>query len=263
MMNGESVFYPFFTLSVNPDGGIMVTMTSIDHHSWQTWGRELPVPALGLSQRVEWGPQSAAKPAPKLHYHRSGFVSVQASGKRRVARQCLPLEDIDKAQIFSVMRRDPADLKAIGIRPNDSYIVSHDGWPAAVWCAGIVYRRDLIPHLEEDIESTQSRGIVRGRIAELCIDLSGHHLDGVLILRFEFLFQSIAGAAKGSVIGFCSRGEEPSQAVGACTSDGYPAPILINEHNYPQFPRAKDQRTRDRRHSDRIPGRGPEYLDWF
>lgn len=96
MLHETSEFRPLFGLASSADGGLMLSPGDYLRHAgrWQFGLVDVPGGCYaGLPGDVRSGSIITVPNAPKLHYHRSGWVTVKlpAGDERRVVR-CLPME---------------------------------------------------------------------------------------------------------------------------------------------------------------------------
>jgi hypothetical protein len=266
-------YRPIISLWANgSDGGITLSTATPAQSSWHLTAtserRGFFSRLFARRQRLIDEAFIEAAPAPKLHYHRSGFTSVQAPNGKRVGIQLKPMDELRGEQIFSVVQRNPARIPAKFPRQEDSFVVVHDNeWPPAVTIMGFVFNRSQIPYSDDEFLQQKTRGIVRGKIAELTVDLSAHGLDAVLVIRID---DGIDGRtpdalAATTITGFNARpGELPPISVQAATTDGGPSRIFVAPDIYPEFPEVESRRTTDRREELRpIEGGRPVYGDFI
>jgi hypothetical protein len=167
--------------------------------------------------------------APKLHYHRSGMVSIDATGTapRRLIR-CTPIESMRGAQSFCYVVHRP-ELVASGPflgRPGDAICFAHGEWPDTFIVYGFLYGRDQVPNLDRafTFADRASRLIPLGP-GEIGIDLGGHGLDTFLLLRFmlrDGAPEHSADHATAALYGMDQRvldGPYPIELVGMWTVD--------------------------------------------
>ena len=187
MLDSTSELKPVVSLAVARDGGLMLTPAEIRTDGWSYGVAEVPggvdsgllghIPREGIVHLPE---------RPKLHYHRSGFTSVNLAGKdypRRSVR-CLPLPQMRGDQCFGIQVDGVEALPTKDVRSRDAVLVVQR-WPARVSVYGLLYQRGQIPGLLTEFGSDTATGLVRSRAVELVTDLAAHGLDAALVLRFS------------------------------------------------------------------------------
>lgn len=267
MLESESRFHHFLTVGANPsDGGVIVTPTARPSGGWTYLTRNRKRQLMRSSYR--WDTAGALTSVPgeamKLHYHRSGFTSLQpGSGGNRVSVDLPDLDTISGQQIFCAAVTDPQDLPEREPRRGDSFVVLHGEWPSAAAVAGIIVARRDIPDVDTELLADSARGLVRGAASELVVDLSAHGLDAVLLLRFDHS-PAVTGQASVTLAGVCGDTSTDFEAVVAYTNDGVPrVGVHPRLDSAEVFPAQAGQRTTDRRRVVRTLDADPEYGDFM
>jgi hypothetical protein len=243
MLHETSEFKPLIGLQASQDGGVMLSPGDyIPSTSWEYGLWEIPGGRYaGLPGYVRSDTIVATTIAPKLHYHRSGWVSadVSSQSEKRLIR-CLPLERLGGAQFFSYT---VTNVELAPIRPvkrGSAFVVAHEGWPASVTIHGFLYRRGVIPCLEAQLDAERALTIIQHRIAEMVVDLSGHGCDAVVVLRFTLgdLDLDPSQGLHAWLFGFDSLRaglDMENSAVGIWTPCNIPKPITLLQQEEAPF----------------------------
>lgn len=117
IMRGPSkTFKPIARIGLSADGGIMVMPVKVQDHGW-VYGPLGENPDLGTKEHV------LTSERPKLHYHRSGIVSITLSGKDiiRCTSKLTPLPDVKRGTVITIAAARPWELPTApnGIRRGD------------------------------------------------------------------------------------------------------------------------------------------------
>lgn len=188
MEHESSTVRLFLGLTASRDGGVIVWPRPIPDARWSYGRAEVPsgkyagLPGLALpADRVELD-----RP-PKIHYHRSGWVTANLSGfpERRGFRG-LPIARLNGAQFFSCTCALPARLAPERARRFDTFAVAHGALPPLAHVQGFLFaRRSLRPYLLNQISDDTPISLVQNKHAELAVDLHGHGTDAVIVIRIE------------------------------------------------------------------------------
>lgn len=260
----EGYFHHIASISASADGGIIVVPNFGEHKP--TWNARTRIasPTFGLEAQTTEATEYPSGEQPKLHYHRSGFTSIQPPGQKRTHIDLPPVSQDAARQVFSLTRIHPADVGSKPLREGDQYVVSHGGTPTIFAVSGILIPREQIPEKDAELLYVKGRGMARGDVAESIMTLEGHNLATILVLRFNLGFEQMDHIATATLAGFSTRGEEPLKSVYAHTSDGSPYVKLIPLEDYPHFPEDQSLRTIDRRIATRNADAGfLEYDDFI
>ncbi|MCB0911937.1 MAG: hypothetical protein KDB60_10030 [Propionibacteriaceae bacterium] len=227
-----------FSMGPISDGGIIFMPQSQSGPGWRTFSR------IDGSQAHQ--PQVAA---PKVHYHRSGFVSVQTAGGQRQSRQLPGLDQAHRKQILCLHQLHPldtcprrnvealvdaGDMLLTQDLPQDPFSITIQ---AIIYQTGEIRLRDLDTPAFGDV-----RGFGLGRDSRgeegFTLNLADFGLDALLyccpIYEFE---ERQPGLATTTVFGSCyAPGDEQfavPTAVGAFSDDGTAALMLVNAEDVP------------------------------
>ena len=189
LQHETSEFRPLVGFKASGDGGLMLTPGDyIPAKGWAYGIADLPGGKyIGrLPGRVRRDTVVTCQSSPKMHSHRSGWLSIDLTGRlpRRSIR-CLPIPRVRGGQVFTYSVTSPEKTVISPVRVGDAYVVSHGGWPESVSVYGFLYSYDRIAGLRAQLSSDTAATHVQHRQAELVIDLAGHGLEMVLVLRFD------------------------------------------------------------------------------
>jgi hypothetical protein len=169
-------FKPLATVGVSADGGIFLAPPPIGNYGW----------SYGLTRY--FGAQDRAwdlshvhtDMAPKLHYHRSGIVSVTLTGKELERRRMRfpPLSEIRQAQVLSIVAYRTWDLKSSAGRKGDFHIV-HPYWPDAVAVSFSLIKSKGAEMFRAAQDG--AGGLIRGDDSRFVVDFSYFRPDTYLI----------------------------------------------------------------------------------
>lgn len=151
LQDGELV-RPMLALSVSRDGGLMLDLcryAPMEHYRYGV----LDVPAGTGSWQAPIREEEASwstRLAPKLHYHRSGFISLNAT--ERLDRQSInatPIADIApmRKHCFTFTARLPQAWEAVPARRSD-LVFTPSGWPETITIAGFIGPADNLKSFE-------------------------------------------------------------------------------------------------------------------
>jgi len=190
MLDGTSEFKPMMSMIGNPDGGLILVPAKIRTDGWSYGIADVPG-GLDLGHLGSLRPGSAVHIAerPKLHYHRSGFTSVNLSGHQAPRRsiRCLPMTHMRGDQCFGLTVDGVQALLSAEMRRGDICLVIHDDtWPASVRVHGLLYQRNQIPGIDTEFGAESATGLVRSQAVEIVTDLAAHGLDIAFVPRFTW-----------------------------------------------------------------------------
>lgn len=246
MLHETSEFKPLLTMVAASDGGIILSPSEVSGAQW-AYGTVGAHPAF-----IRSAPGSLELPSvvtmpiglrPKLHYHRSGFVSVNLTGFEgpRRGMQCPPIAHAQGEQFFGMTSNRPGNMNSARPRPGDSFLVAHNGWPGSIAIFGLLYPHGHVPLLRSEFGSDTARGLVRGERVEMVVDLEGHGLNVCVLVRFSQHPLSLRHAPACSLFGFSYGKTAPSGAVGVWSDSQRPpqAPLvqipLLPQTDRPRF----------------------------
>lgn len=265
LLEGELAFRPLLNIGPSGDGGLLLIPRTAPEGGWLA-ARATPAPAFG---RPDFDPvvmDSVHLPKesrPKLHFHRSGGVTLKAQqGSHRNVRVQLPsLEEINGRQVFFFHQNDPMALPATEIREEDSFVVSHDGPPASLSVAGVVFHFRQAEYVREEFLGGRPWGLVRGDAAYLTMDMRAFGMDSFLVLLPRLSYDSTWPAKDAQLMGLCGDFHHKSPYVYLVdeSSRAAPTPWVLQSHELPVFPSVPIWRTRDRRRVQRGDGESVKY----
>ena len=252
IVEGKMEFRPLVTVGAIADGGITITPKGAPTRHWRVESR--PSVSSSLSDHVRFVPGT---PIPKLHYHRSGFASIQPPGGVRVAVDLPALDVLPGNQIFYFGRQKLDDIVPVDPRREDAFVVSHHGMPSGFRLAGIVVPSSTVPYFEEErVDDGFARVPVRGERVELMMSLRPHGVDALLVLRPTLDYLPRAGVATTVLAGFAG---DTGPTVSMCSTDGGAIIGMMTADELPQFPAEPSQRSVDRWSARRSPDGSVEY----
>jgi hypothetical protein len=188
MLDDSSQFKPLVGLAASADGGLMIWPAKVPGQSWEFTKVDLPSGRYrGQSARPAKRYVVRSEQPPKIHYHRSGWVTASLTGRdERRGFRGLSIDRLRGEQVFFCLVSHPAGLPSRAAKANDLIGVSHTGWPALVRVEGYVYARShLRPSLLGQIPGDRAVAVVQNFHAELVVDLAGHGLDAILAVRIK------------------------------------------------------------------------------
>lgn len=268
----QTDFKHLLTLRIIRDGGVTLTPAAASPNGWEVTAGTAPTEAApGMVETVSRQERSAGF---KLHYHRSGLVSIKFGDSGTEERVWLRrLDDASYKQIFSFYQRRPSELswqERKGRRGKgkyqvgDSYVVV-DEWPEGVGVLGTMVQHKAVPWLHREFEEGLDGAVrvITGDRDYLVFDLRGYpDLEGRLLdacLVVTFLVDPVvnAGTATTTVTGMCTDGTPSGELVRIHSADGWPRSPALLRGEMPEFPRKPgDRAKRDRELVIRDPG-GP------
>ena len=252
IVEGKMEFRPLVTVGAIADGGITITPKGAPTRHWRVESR--PSVSSSLSDHVRFVPGT---PIPKLHYHRSGFASIQPPGGVRVAVDLPALDVLPGNQIFYFGRQKLDDIVPVDPRREDAFVVSHHGMPSGFRLAGIVVPSSTVPYFEEErVDDGFARVPVRGERVELMMSLRPHGVDALLVLRPTLDYLPRAGVATTVLAGFAG---DTGPSVAMCSTDGGAMIGMMGADELPQFPAEPGRRSVDRWSARRSPDGSVEY----
>jgi hypothetical protein len=222
------------SVSAAPDGGIIVTLRAMGYPLW-TFCRSAVGPLGGIFPVKEDTATTGGRLAPKLHYHRSGFTSVQSQSDRtRFGVQLKPIEEIHGEQIFSAYVELPGRFPHQTGRANDLIYQMGDFGIKSLGVSGVLYQRSRIPHLDEEFHRPDTPvSFIRGDSPTGFIDLSGFGLDSILAFVFAPLGEVIPDSPEVTLAAF--QLDKLHTAGAVCVSTGGPPPRLGVLDSVPTF----------------------------
>lgn len=236
MLHETSEMRPLLGLKASADGGIILSPgDSVPAEEWEYGIARIPGGRyIGrMAGEIEKDTVVRCSTAPKLHYHRSGWVSADLTGRlpKRSVR-CLPLSRLRGAQFFTYSVTNPKKVPISPLKTGDTFVVSHARWPADVTVFGFLYAYDQIPNLRAQLSDSSAATIVQHRKAWYLIDLAGHGIEAVLALRFGLnsLPRDESGRANAWLYGFDTFAvleDTIGKAIGMWTVADYPRRILL------------------------------------
>lgn len=142
VLQDGDVVRPMLALSVSKEGGLMLDLSRYAPTEHYRYG-VLDVPAGTGSWQAPIREDEATwstNLAPKLHYHRSGFISLNAT--ERLDRQSIdatPIGEIGPAHkhCFTFVARHPTRWSAVPARTTDLLFVPSQ-WPDTITIAGFI-----------------------------------------------------------------------------------------------------------------------------
>jgi hypothetical protein len=186
-------FRPVMNLQASRDGGLMMWPTPIPtSETWEISTVKIPaggftgLPALPPPEEIVTVDQS-----PKVHYHRSGYVSANLSHQsERRSFDGVAIQDLRGEQLFSAlfslplsMPYDPHWLD----RRGDVFTRSYSRTDSTLRVSGFIYELSQVERLIRGMQPEgEAWGIVAGTRDELIVNFSGHGLEAVLVLRLDW-----------------------------------------------------------------------------
>lgn len=208
MHDDHSEFKQILGIGASKDGGIMISPVGLAGSTNWSYGRaRVPTGAqIGMSGRPMSATVRRSDGPPKLHYHRSGWLSVNLTGKaERVSLKALPTRFLSGAQFFTFVLTRPDLLPTTKARQGSLIGVIHDAWPAAVVCNGFAIARSRVRSSVLAQMNSDPVGLVAdGHQPELLLDLAPHGLETVVAIRFEYDDESHLGieSVQGYLYGY-------------------------------------------------------------
>jgi hypothetical protein len=187
-LDGEPSLRPLLGVAASKDGGVMFWPKPIGDQTWLYGIVDVPSGRFAGQSWARPGDAAAASSRPpKIHYHRSGWVSANLAGvgKRRSFKG-LPMRLLTGAQIFTATFHDPQRMPPYRPKVNDVFVVAHGEWPPAVHVQGFLFDRTrLRPALVSQLSLDRPVSLVQNDRDEIVIDLAWHGADIVLVLRID------------------------------------------------------------------------------
>lgn len=237
MLHETSEFRPLLGLGASRDGGIILSPgTYIPNSTWEYGLSEVPGGnAIGLPGRIRRDTVLTSMEAPKLHYHRSGWVSVDLTGKtEKRSVRCLPLKRLRGNQCFGYSVTNVHLVPMADPRPGDTFFVAHGNWPEDLAVYGFLFALDQVPAgILDQLPAGRVVGLVQATTrGESIIDLRGHGVEAVLALRFGLndLPRDPTGRPNVTLFGFDSRAillDVMGSGVGLWTASDNPKVIKL------------------------------------
>ncbi len=146
----DGALYPLLALSVSSDGGLMIDLagcTPVQHFRYGV----LDVPPGGDAGQAPLRQDEASRSvrvAPKLHYHRSGFMSLNATERlKRQGIQATPPGDIapNHKHCFSFVARHPTAWER-GERRKTDLVFEAASPPTTITVAGFIGAFENLRH---------------------------------------------------------------------------------------------------------------------
>jgi hypothetical protein len=142
VLQDGDVVRPLLALSVSSDGGLMLDLSRYAPMQHYRYG-VLDVPGGAGSWQAPLREDEATwavAEAPKLHYHRSGFVSLNATDRlERQSIHATPIEALgpNHKHVFSFIARHPRAWSATTKRATDLLFIP-SAWPETITIAGYI-----------------------------------------------------------------------------------------------------------------------------
>lgn len=142
---------PMLALGISSDGGLILDLSNCAPTQHYRYGVvDVPAGEGSFDAPVLEGQASwSVGVAPKLHYHRSGLISLNATGQlRRQGIQATPIGKIGRdahKHAFSFIARHPRLWKEIPLRKTDLAFVPAQ-WPTTITIAGHIGPIENVKH---------------------------------------------------------------------------------------------------------------------
>lgn len=184
--DGTGDFRSLAKLSFSADGGVIAAPGRVPGAKWRYALSEGTVNRPASLMTVEGAP-------PKLHYHRSGMVSVNRTGSsdQRLVMHAPPLPEQQVAQILSVAGVRPWELEARGARAGDVMLFVEQ-WPDVVSAAVSIYAIPAETSLVYHPGFPPAVGLVPDDPHQFIVDLRAKGIDAVVCV-------DIAGASEAEL----------------------------------------------------------------
>lgn len=167
-------FKPVANIGLARDGGVMVMPVDVRGYSWK-YGR------VTVSE-PEPGAHVETESRPKLHYHRSGYVSVSLSGDAlplRAARY-MPIHKAKSAQILSIVAVRPWEFDSVETRQGDISTIEQR-WPHRVsWTVSLI-RPPAGKEHGANLLLGGATGMLGGDERRFVVDASAHDVSALLV----------------------------------------------------------------------------------
>ena len=187
LLEQTSEFKPLFGIGASSDGGVMVWPAKVPGQSWAFATADVPTGRFwGQRGRPREDELLLTTSPPKIHYHRSGFVSANVSGQPgRRAFRAASLSSLRGEQALFGLISHPEGMPRARVGRNDVFGVAHGSWPASFLMRLHFYARgELQPYVLNQLNGA-SMGMVQDEFAEVVLDLGGHGLDVVVVVRVQ------------------------------------------------------------------------------
>jgi hypothetical protein len=249
LVDSTSVFRPIVGITASRDGGLIVWPLSIPGRTWEYGRMEvlsgrfagIPVPIPGMSPSINTNQVVASARPPKIHYHRSGWVTASLTGRpERRSFRASRLDQLHGAHVFSYTVYCPLGIPSRSHKRGDVMGVV-TSWPKQMGVHGFDFARRRIPSsVLSQMPSGSTQGILQmdGR-PEIALALSSHGADVVVILRFREsdAAELVPGETHGILSVFDTRRLDMdglSSVVAAWTPNDAPKPVeMTRPHERP------------------------------
>lgn len=236
---------PLFGFGAASDGGILVDVGAYAPPAQWEYGKAL-VPGGLLAGTPGIGVRDtfvAASGAPKLHYHRSGFVSLDQTGNLpRQSMNAVPLSDLREGQIFSVTIHRP-DLYATKVpKLGDFFFTCGRPDPVRVTIIGVVGNAADLSYSDRQAFGDRAATILVSSeqvVPEPTVLLTGHGIDSWVRLE---MFEGPTEAERFASHLFAFdpqriESSSPREIIGVWTKNDTPKEIILSEsHRIPGHP---------------------------
>lgn len=184
MDHATSEYKPMLRIGAAADGGLLVFFGDslgprVFKYGRLSWPNDSGL-GITYTRVVHEGDQSL-----KLHYHRSGLVSISATGRHDSVRVThAPLHQLCGAQLFTAVVSRPDLIASCRPKVGGHVFISYEPWPATVAIAGFLFHRSQLPDLSQAIGVAGSAvGQLQDHPADLLVDLAAYDMEAVLVLR--------------------------------------------------------------------------------
>lgn len=234
-MREESFARRFVSVQVNRDGGVIVIPFLDKWRKVRCVSLNYPLPS-----RPVFDPKSAVRVGgdsrAKLHYHRSGYTSVQPqdpSGKApRLGVHLAPLDSIHQLPVFTVAARIPSKFPRLErAKRGDLIHATSMLGVRSLFVAGLLYDRSQVaPKSIGGYDSATPLTFTSGDPNVMILDLSGYGLNSVLALFFVASPADLADTScDATVASYSSAESSGSNGVAIMAGGGYPHTFRIRD----------------------------------
>ena len=234
MLHETSEIRPLLGMQASADGGIILSPSkSLPKCRWEYGYLDTPTGSTSGNLGFIRPDGSAVRTdrAPKLHYHRSGYASIDMQG--HLPKRSLnfsPMESLRGSQFFGCSVTNPQLVDpTYRHKRGDMFVVAHGNLPALVTVHGFCFGLDQLPFpIYDQVPDDRPGFLVSARRAELITLLTGHGLECAIVIRFSmedspwpldgsnlqctlFGFDEATVLADGvhSLLGMWTRGNDP------------------------------------------------------